>query len=257
VLADACRARGIEFLVSVFDEDSADRVDPFVKAFKIASYEMTHLPLLRHVAAKGKPVIMSTGTATLDEVVESVEAFLAKGNKALALMQCTAAYPAPLDSLNVRAIATLRDRFEVPVGFSDHSRDPLVGPIAAVACGAAILEKHFTLDNALPGPDHRFAVEPAELRLMVQKIRDTEAALGTGAKVVAPAEEELRAFARRSLFARRDIAVGESFTSENVAVLRCGQHAAGLSPADYPRVLERRAARAIATGAVLRAEDLA
>ena len=256
VLADACRARGIEFLVSVFDEDSADRVDPFVNAFKIASYEMTHLPLLRHVAAKGKPVIMSTGTATLDEVAESVRAFRETGGRDLVLMQCTAAYPAALDALNVRAIATLRDRFNVPVGFSDHSRDPVVAPVAAVACGACVLEKHFTLGNALEGPDHRFAVEPAELRSMVRAVRDAEAALGSAAKTVAPVEEELRAFARRSIFARRPITKGEIFGTHNIAVLRCGQHEPGLPPASYEAVLGRKAARPVPADRAIHAVDV-
>jgi sialic acid synthase SpsE/RimJ/RimL family protein N-acetyltransferase len=256
VLSDACRERRIEFLVSVFDEDSADRVDPYVKAFKIASYEMTHLPLLRHVAAKGKPVIVSTGTATLDEVAESVDAFFATGNRNLVLMQCTAAYPAALDALNVRAIAALRDRFDVPVGFSDHSRDPIVAPVAAVACGACVLEKHFTPSNALEGPDHRFAVEPAELRSMVQAIRDAEAALGSAVKTVAPVEQELRAFARRSIFARRPIARGEVFTTDNTAVLRCGQHEPGLPPARYETVLGRRATRPVSTDAAICEADV-
>jgi sialic acid synthase SpsE len=132
-LAERCRARELEFLVSVFDEEGADRVDPYVNAFKIASYEMTHLPLVRHVAAKGKPVIVSTGAADSDEVAATVAAVHERGPGGLVLMQCTAAYPAALDALNIRAVVALRERFNLPVGLSDHSRDPLVVPVVAVA----------------------------------------------------------------------------------------------------------------------------
>jgi N-acetylneuraminate synthase len=134
VLAEHAAGQGIDFMASAFDEESVDRIDPLVPAFKIASYEMTHLPLVRHAAAKKKPLIVSTGTADLDEVRETVAAI---GRTPLALMQCTAAYPAPLTALNLRAIPTLKAAFGVPVGLSDHSRDPLVGPLAAVALGPA------------------------------------------------------------------------------------------------------------------------
>jgi N-acetylneuraminate synthase len=256
VLADHCRARQVEFLVSVFDEEGADRVEPFVNAFKIASYELTHLPLVRHVARKGKPVIVSTGAADLEEVAQTVAAMRAESNAALVLMQCTAAYPAPIDALNVRAVMTLSSRFDVPVGLSDHSRDPFVAPVAAVACGASVIEKHFTFSNALPGPDHRFALEPAELRDMIARIRQAEAALGTGVKVPAPAEQELRAFARRSIFARRAIAPGELLTTDNIVVLRCGERSAGLPPSEWNSVIGRQAARAIEADAVLESADI-
>lgn len=255
-LAGYCSRQRITFLATPFDEESADRLDQWVNAFKIASYEMTHIPLVRHVAAKGKPLIISTGTASIDEVEQTVDECRQAGNNAIALLQCTAAYPAPLDSLNIRTIPTLARRFQLPVGLSDHSRDPLVAPMAAVACGAAIVEKHFTLSNDLPGPDHRFAIEPAELRLMVEKIRQTEQALGADQKTVAPVEEELRAFARRSVFATRPIGEGETFTVDNVAVLRCGQCLPGLAPVEFPTLLGRRASREIAADSSVQAEDL-
>lgn len=255
VLAEHSRARGVMFMASVFDEESTDRLDAFVDVFKVASYEMTHTPLLRYVAGRGKPVLMSTGTASLDEVAESVDAFRDAGGAALGLFQCTAAYPAPLDSLNLRAMQTMAERFGVPVGLSDHSRDPLIAPIAAVALGASFIEKHFTLGNDLPGPDHRYAIEPGELRAMVGAIRQTEAALGSGRKDVQPVEEELRAFARRSIFTLRDIAAGEIFTADNIAVLRCGQNAAGLPPREFDSVIGKKAARAIASGRAINAAD--
>jgi N-acetylneuraminate synthase len=256
-LAEHCGERGILFLASGFDEESVDRLDPYVAAHKVASYEMTHLPLVQHVAAKGKPVIVSTGTATLDEVGETVTAFRATGNADLILMQCTGAYPAPPESLELRAIPTLRDAFDVVVGFSDHSRDPVVAPVAARALGACVIEKHFTLSNELPGPDHRFALEPAELGSLVRAVRDVEQALGSGEKTVQAAEEELRSFARRSLFAIRPIEVGEPFTRDNVDVLRRGKVAAGLPPRELHRVLRARAARSVAAQAPITEDDVA
>ncbi len=254
-LAAAAREKGTLFLASVFDEESADLLAPHVPAFKIASYEMTHLPLVRHIARMGKPVIIATGTASLAEVSETVEAVRETGNEDLILMQCTASYPAPLEALNVRAMVTLRESFGVPTGLSDHSRDPLVGPLAAAALGGHILEKHFTLSNTLPGPDHSFAVEPDELALMIRKIREVEWALGSGEKVPHPVEQELRQFARRHLVAVRDIAAGELFSRDNALVLRRGKLAAGLEPKHYEEILGRPARRAIPSGTAIKRED--
>jgi len=256
-LAARCRERGIQFLASAFDEASVDALDPFVPAYKVASYEMTHYPLLRHVAAKGKPLIVSTGTADLGEVADMVRELREFRDSPLALMQCTAAYPAPLDSLNIRAIATMKAAFGVPVGLSDHSRAAVVGPVAAVGAGANLLEKHFTLSNDLPGPDHRFAVEPAELHAMIESVRQAELALGSGEKAVQGVEQELRSFARRSIFALRPIESGEPLTTDNVAVLRCGKLEPGLAPAALPEILGRRARRPIAAEAAIRHDDLA
>ena len=256
-LAGYSRTQGIFFLSSVFDEESVEQLDPYVLAYKIASYEMTHLPLVRHIAQRGKPVIISTGTANLEEVDETVLAFNDTGNKDLMLMQCTASYPAPVEALNLRAIETMKETFGVPVGLSDHSRDPLVGPLAAVAIGANLVEKHFTLSNQLPGPDHSFALEPSELGLMVQKIREVEGALGTGIKEIQPVEEELRSFARRSIFATQDIASGENLIPGNVAVLRCGKIAPGLEPKYYDEMQGKIAQRNILSGSTIRREDYA
>lgn len=250
-----CQTRGILFIASVFDEESADRIDPYVEAFKIASYEMTHIPLIRHVAKKGKPVIVSTGAATIDEVARTVEEFrqIQKGN--LILMQCTASYPAPVDALNVRALATMKFRFNVPVGLSDHSRDPVVGPLVAVSVGANLIEKHFTLDNDLPGPDHRFALEPGELAAMIRKVREAEKALGSGEKKPDPVEIELRNFARRGILAIHDIKLGDTLTTENIAVLRAGKLKIGLEPIKFEDALGKRAIRNIPAGSAISAGD--
>jgi len=255
-LAGHCRRRGVAFLSSPFDEESADLLDPWVPAFKVASYELTHAPLLRHIARKGKPMIVSTGAAVLDEVLRSVEIIRAEGNEQIVLLQCTAKYPTPLDAVNARALVSLRDATGLPTGLSDHSRDPVLAPVVAVALGACVIEKHFTLSNLLPGPDHAFAVEPVELRMLVQRVRDAEQALGHGRKETLPEEEELRAFARRSIFAARDIRPGEPLTRENVAVLRCGKLGFGLPPEALESVMGRTTARAIGAEALIRLEDL-
>jgi sialic acid synthase SpsE len=255
-LAGHCRRRGVAFLSSPFDEESADLLDPWVPAFKVASYELTHAPLLRHIARKGKPMIVSTGAAVLDEVLRSIEIIRAEGNEQIVLLQCTAKYPTPLDAVNARALVSLRDATGLPTGLSDHSRDPVLAPVVAVALGACVIEKHFTLSNLLPGPDHAFAVEPVELRMLVQRVRDAEQALGHGRKETLPEEEELRAFARRSIFAARDIRPGEPLTRENVAVLRCGKLGFGLPPEALESVMGRTTARAIGAEALIRLEDL-
>lgn len=242
-LAERSRQRGLVFMASAFDAESVERLDPYVEAHKIASYELAHHPLIRCVASTGKPMILSTGTSSVDEVAESVEVFRRAGGTQLALLQCTAAYPAPLDSLNVAAVAGLRERFRVPTGLSDHSRDPVIAPVLAVGVGAALIEKHFTLSNTLPGPDHAFAVEPDELATMVETVRAAEQALGSSNKTIHPVELELRDFARPSLFTSRDVRIGQPFTKENVVVLRKGRHAGGLHPRELGRILGARCAR--------------
>jgi N-acetylneuraminate synthase len=255
-LRDRAHARGLAMISSPFYEEAVEILEPYVDAFKIASYELTHAPLLEAVARAGKPVILSTGASTLEEVRESVAALDRSGCEQLVVLQCTAAYPTPLDSANVRALATLASELDVLAGLSDHTRDPTAAPMAATTLGAVVIEKHYTLDNDLPGPDHGFAVEPDELARLVQAVRRTEAVLGTGRKEVLPVEDELRHFARRSVFATRAIRKGEAFSRENVDVLRHGKLAAGLPPAALPRVLASTAAREIAAETALQPDDL-
>ena len=256
-LAAHCGKRGVAFLSSAFDEASADLIEPFVPAFKVASYEMTHVPLLRHLARKGKPLIVSTGAAALAEVLHVVEVVRREGNEQMILLQCTAKYPTPLAAVNARALVALREATGLPTGLSDHSRDPIVAPVVAVALGACLVEKHFTLSNRLPGPDHAFAVEPDELAALVRRVREAEQALGHGRKETLPEEEELRGFARRSIFATRAITPGERLSADNVSVLRCGKLGFGLAPEALDRVVGRAAARPIAAESLIRLEDLA
>ncbi len=255
-LAAHCGARGVAFLSTPFDEESADLLDPYVPAFKVASYEMTHLPLVRHLACKGKPLIISTGAAILDEVLHTVEVVGKEGNEQLIVLQCTASYPAPLEAVNARALVALREATGLPTGLSDHSRDPIVAPLVAVALGACLIEKHFTLSKRLPGPDHAFAVEPHELKLLVQRVREAERVLGHGRKETLPEEQELRAFARRSIFATRDIRPGERLSRENIAVLRCGKLGLGLPPAKYPELFGRKAVKLIRSESLVKLQDI-
>lgn len=256
-LAAHCRQRGIDFLSSAFDEASADLLEPFVPAFKVASYEMTHVPLLRHLARKGKPLIISTGAAALPEVLHVIDVVRREGNEQMIVLQCTAKYPTPLAAVNARALVALREATGLCTGLSDHSRDPVVAPVVAVALGACLVEKHFTLSNRLPGPDHAFAIEPDELATLVRRVREAEQALGHGRKETLPEEEELRGFARRSIFATRDIKPGETLAADNVGVLRCGKLGSALPPEALDRVLGRAAARLIAAETLIRLEDLA
>jgi len=175
---------------------------------------------------------------------------------ALALLQCVAAYPTPLEEINVRVIETLIDEFDVPAGLSDHTLDPVTAPATAVACGASIVEKHFTLDKTMEGPDHQFALEPDELDEMVTAIRDSENALGAGEKSVLAVESELHDKARRAVHAVDDIEAGEEFTEDNVKVLRPGEQEAGLHPKFYREVLGKTAARSVKKSSGLDWDDI-
>ncbi len=244
-LYEYCHEQGVQFLSTPFDERSAEELAEYVPAWKVASYTSSHVPFLKHLAGTDKPILMSTGAHELDEVSESVSVLQEAGVSELVLLQCVAAYPTPLSEINVRVVETLQDEFGVPAGLSDHTLDPVVAPSAAVALGATVIEKHFTLDNSMEGPDHQFALEPDELRRMVSAIRDTEQALGTGNKQVLAVEEELYEKARRAIHAVEDIATGEVLTEENVQVLRPGSQQPGLRPKFYDDIVGLTAARDI------------
>ncbi len=242
-LKDHAESQGLDFLSTPFDHEAVDLLDGLgVKAFKVATYELWHLPLIRDIASRGKPIICSTGMANLADVQAVVDVVREAGNRQLILLHCVVNYPPPFEDLNLRAIETMRRAFGVPVGWSDHSPG-WVAPVVATALGAAVIEKHFTTDRGRAGPDHRFALEPDELGAMVRAIRDAEAALGNGVKRRAPAEEDLYVTARRSLFAARAIAPGAVIGEADVAILRPGT---GLEVSDLPKVIGRTARRAIA-----------
>ena len=217
------RKRGILFFSSPFDYRAVDELEGLgVPAFKIASFEIVDLPLIRYAASKGRPMILSTGLATYEDIQDAVEACRHAANQDIVLLQCASLYPAPPGRMNLHAMETMRRAFGVPVGLSDHTLGIHVAG-AAVALGACVIEKHFTLSRTLPGPDHPFAIEPAELGAMVQQIRDIEAALGDGRKLgPAPEEEEMHQKARRSLIAARAIPKGTRIERDMIAIKRPG-----------------------------------
>jgi len=222
-LAAHAARRGITFLSSPFDAQAVDELAALdVPAYKIASFEIVDLSLIGYAAAKGRPMILSTGLASYEDITDALAACAAAGNREVVLLQCASLYPAPPTRMNLRAMATLRQAFGVPVGLSDHSLGIHVAA-AAVALGACVMEKHFTLDRRLPGPDHPFAIEPGELRDMVRHIREVESALGDGLKLgPAPEEEEMHQKGRRSLIAARAIPRGSRIERSMLAVKRPG-----------------------------------
>lgn len=236
------RERGIEFLSTAFDLQSIELlVELALQRFKVPSGEITNLPYLRRIGRTGKPVILSTGMATMTEIGEALEVLEKAGTprERITVLQCTTEYPAPMADVNLRAMSTIGETFGVQVGYSDHTLGIEVA-IAAVARGASLIEKHFTLDRSLPGPDHRASLEPGELAAMVASIRNVEQALGDGVK--RPGQGELRnvAAARKSLVAACDIRAGERFTEANLTVKRPGT---GISPMQWDAVMGRTASR--------------
>jgi N,N'-diacetyllegionaminate synthase len=233
---------GIHFLASVFDEKSAAQLQELgARAFKIPSGEITNLPLLIRVASYAKPVLISTGMALLGEIEDAVAAVLGTGNRRLLLLHCISAYPAPYRSLNLEVINTLKAAFHLPVGYSDHS-EGVEAAIAAVALGAAVLEKHFTLDKKLPGPDHQASLDPEEFRKLVESVRKTEAALGDGRKAVTEVEAEMRALTRKSIVATTRIERHSVITGDMIGLKRPGL---GIAPQFLPAVIGAQAARTI------------
>jgi N-acetylneuraminate synthase len=256
-LRDDAAERGLKFLSTPFHVEAVGAIDPYVDAFKVASYELTHDPLLRAVADRGKPVLLSTGATALDEIGRAVDVLAAAGCSNPVLLQCTAAYPAPPESANVRALVTLAETFGLMTGLSDHTLDPIAAPAAAAALGAVVIEKHFTLDRKMTGPDHAYAIEPHELAQLIDVVRRVTAVRGDGVKRVHDVETELRHFAQRSVFTTCAVARGEPFTPVNVDVLRHGRRNRGLAPSELSRVLASVAARDLVAESPLQADDLA
>jgi pseudaminic acid synthase len=242
----------LDLFSSPFDHTAVDFLETMrVPAYKIASFEVVDLPLIQRVARTGKPVIMSTGMATLSEINDAVHAFQEAGGKQLALLKCTSSYPAPPEEMNLRTIPHLSEAFNVPAGLSDHTLGIAV-PVAAVAVGACLVEKHFTLSRSIPGPDSAFSLEPHEFKAMVESIRTVEKALGRVHYGVSEQEAKSRVF-RRSLFVVKDIAAGETLSEDNVRSIRPGH---GLSPKHLNEVLGRKAALDIKRGTPLRWSDI-
>jgi pseudaminic acid synthase len=243
-LQTEARAVGLDFFSTPFDSSAVQALEACaVPAYKISSFEVVDLPLIRAVARTGKPLLMSVGMASLDEIAEAVQAVRDEGNDQLVLLKCTSAYPADPAAMNLRMIPALAERFHLPVGLSDHSLAMAI-PVTAVTLGACVIEKHFTLQRALGGPDSGFSLEPAEFRAMVDAVRVAEKALGRVTYELTDAEQASRAF-RRSLYVTRDMRPGDVFTSENLRSVRPGN---GLAPKHYDTLLGRKVIRAVRKG---------
>lgn len=236
VLIEECGRHGIGFFSTAFDTDSFDMlVEMGLKQVKIPSGELTNLPLLRYMSRFGKPLMLSTGMANLGEIEAAIEAIEAAGTprNLITVLHCTTEYPTPMEDVNLRAMVSMKHTFGVNVGYSDHTPGIEI-PIAAVALGATVIEKHFTLDRSLPGPDHKASLEPHELKAMVDGIRNIERALGDGVKRPSPSELKNKPIARKSLVAIRSIRAGEIFSVENMGAKRPGT---GLSPMRWDEVV--------------------
>jgi len=234
VLVRFCRQKDIVFLSSPFDEESADLLhDLDMPIFKIPSGEITNLPFLRHIAGKNRPIILSTGMSTLGEIEEALGVIRETGNQDVSLLHCVSEYPAPYREMNLRALNTLIVCFQLPVGFSDHTEGIEIS-IAAVALGATILEKHFTLSREMEGPDHKASLEPDEFRKMVEAIRNVELSMGDGIKRPAACEMGNIRIARKSVVAKSPIRPGEKFSERNITLKRPGY---GIQPKDVSKIL--------------------
>lgn len=248
-LAKYAEDENIIFMSTPFSIQDAIAVDPHVSLHKIASFEINHVRLIEFLAQTKKPLLISTGASTYDEIDFAVELVKKNGNSKLALMQCTSKYPCPFSALNLEVIPHMKSRYKLPIGFSDHSIEPIIAPVLAVGLGATIIEKHFTLDRSLPGPDHPFALIPSELEAMVKAVRSAELAKGDGEKQILKEELELRRFATRSIQAIKDIAKGEILQEGvNFEVLRPGNRIRGIEPRFLYSINGKKAVREIKKG---------
>jgi N,N'-diacetyllegionaminate synthase len=233
-IASYCKEKGIVFLSTPFDHESIDFLDQMgIEKWKIPSGEITNYPYLVKIAQTHKPIILSTGMSTVHEIEDAVKVLQTKGAGPITLLHCTTEYPAPYDEVNLNALVTLMNIFKLPVGYSDHTQGITI-PIAAVAMGAVVIEKHFTLDRNMEGPDHKASLEPDELKAMVEAIRCVEVSMGDGVKKPTKSELKNLAIARKSIVARKPIRVGEKFTEENIAAKRPGT---GISPMQWNEVI--------------------
>jgi len=243
-LARYSKKQGLIFLSSPFDKKAIDQLSPFVPAFKWGSPELIERPLLEYTAKKGKPLIISTGFYNQEEVSEAVKWVYRTGNKKIILLHCTGLYPTFSGEVNLKAISALKKKFQIPIGLSDHTLSTII-PAAAVALGANVIEKHFTLSRRLKGPDHAFALEPGELKEMVNNIRNVEESLGSGIKKPVEREIKKEKLIRRGIITIKEIKKGEKITPENIAIKRIGQGA--ILPKYYKNILGKKLFRNVKT----------
>ena len=238
-LKEYCDKVGIGFLSTPFEIEAVKFLNGLQNMWKIPSGEITNYPYLVEIAKTGKPIIMSTGMSTIPEIGAALDLLKSNGAGEISLLHCNTQYPTPFEDVNLRAMLTIRDKFGCKVGYSDHTPGIEV-PIAAVAMGAEIIEKHFTLDKNMEGPDHKASLEPEELKAMVMAIRNVEKAIGDGVKKVSASERDNMVIARKSIIAKKNIKAGEILTVDNITTKRPGT---GLSPMKWPEVLGTKAIR--------------
>ena len=234
-----CEKKGIRFLSTAFDHDSIELLaDLNIPLYKIPSGEITNLPYLRHIGRMGKPIILSTGMSTLEEVQKALNVLLESGSEKekITILHCNTEYPTPMEDVNLKAMLTIREELGVNIGYSDHTLGIEV-PIAAVAMGATVIEKHFTLDRTLTGPDHAASLEPHELKSMVTAIRNIKKAMGDGIKKPSPSETRNIPIARKSIVAKKPIKKGERYSEENITVKRPGT---GISPIEWDNIINQK-----------------
>ena len=252
-LIEYCNKKEIIFLSTPYDEESVDLLISLdVPAIKIASTDTNNIPFIRYIAAKGKPIILSTAMATMDEVEEAVNTIRQEGLEELALLQCTGNYPSQITDSNLRVMKTYAEKLNCIIGYSDHTTD-LINPVAATAMGAKIYEKHFTLDKSLPGPDHRMSLEPEELKQTIRIIRDTELSLGSPEKRVLEDEKENQKKLRKSIISIKKINKGDIVTTKNIAIMR---PQTGLEPRLYSSLLGKKVKRDINKYVPIQNEDI-
>jgi pseudaminic acid synthase len=243
-LRDRAKDEGLIFFSTPFDETAVDFLEGLkVPCYKIASFEINHIPLVRYIASKRKPIILSTGLASIEDIDLAVRTIKGQHNKEIIILKCTSAYPAPFSEMNLKTIQDIAERFNVISGLSDHSTG-MTAPVAAVALGGRVIEKHFTLDRKLGGPDAGFSLEPREFRQMVQAVQEAEQAVGR-VRYALGSETRKHRLLMRSIFVVRDVRKGEKFTRENIRVIRPGH---GMHPMHYEQVLGKTAKKDVKRG---------
>jgi len=248
-IIERCQTVGMQFLSSPFDEESTDLLDALnLQLFKVPSGEITNLPFLEYIARKKRPIILSTGMSTLGEVEEAIQVIRRGGVQDLTLLHCVTEYPAPYEEVNLRAMQTMKIAFGLPVGYSDHTPGTEIA-VAAVALGATVIEKHFTLDRSLPGPDHSASLEPSELKQMITGIRHVEQALGDGIKAPVPSEIPNISVARKSIVAARSLPAGHRLAEADLVVKRPGT---GIAPKFFGALIGRTLSEAVGEDSIIR-----
>ena len=237
ILKKYCDSKGIIFLSTPHSFDAIDFLDKLVPAYKFGSGDLTNIPSLKYAAKKGKPIILGTGISTIEEIKLAINAIKSEGNDKIIVLHCTTDYPSPIEDVNLNAMITIKKELNCLVGYSDHTLGTMV-PIIAVALGANVIEKHFTIDKKLPGPDHKASLSPDELKTMVSQIRETEKILGSFDKKPTKSEEKIKKIVRKSLVAKRNISKGTKITEDVIGIKRPG---AGISPMDIKKILGKKA----------------